>query len=271
VITFLKTSEEATCLNSFTCDWRYTNDIPSVTSVSPAFDSTLQEWTLRVSGSNLPNVTDGTSLIVNGLSQPIVTTSDTQAVFKVTDVSSNVFSISQLYFPAGRPEGADTVVATTRITLEPRMLPLSPNAGSIAGTRIVALVPGVGSANAKDFNLIDANSQPICQSVQIPEYGKVICNTFARAMNTTTISAKLGTTTYTCAASSETSCQFGQTEGDSTIPRFTSVTKSSATDLSISGTGLGLAGYSVKVNYSGIVSDNFVAAADGSSLTVSWN
>ncbi len=66
VVVFLKTSEEAKCEPSSACDWTYTSTIPSVTWMSPSFDSTNNYWTVVVGGTGFTGSTSTTELNVNG-------------------------------------------------------------------------------------------------------------------------------------------------------------------------------------------------------------
>jgi hypothetical protein len=64
------------------------------------------------------------------------------AVFTINDVLDLASTDINLYFPAGLPNGHELVRAG--ITLEPRLMSVTPNAGTPGSTLIEAKVPGVG-------------------------------------------------------------------------------------------------------------------------------
>jgi len=67
----------------------------------------------------------------------------------------------------------------------------------------------VGSSTT-GFDLVDKSTgNSICQSVKIPSYGVVECTTIASAIaEGTEIGALLSGTTYDCAGSDTTLCQY---------------------------------------------------------------
>ena len=66
MITFLKTSEEATCVPNDTCEWTYTSSIPTVTSMIADYNTTGNFWYVKVSGYNFSGSLETTELNVNG-------------------------------------------------------------------------------------------------------------------------------------------------------------------------------------------------------------
>jgi len=52
MVTFLKTSEEATCVPSTACEWNYTDSIPEVTSMNARYNSIDNHWEVKVAGTN---------------------------------------------------------------------------------------------------------------------------------------------------------------------------------------------------------------------------
>lgn len=49
-----------------------------------------------------------------------------------------------VYFDVGLPKGYDTVVVGKTFTLSPKLVSVSPNAGSIGGSLLVAKLEGLG-------------------------------------------------------------------------------------------------------------------------------
>lgn len=44
LVTFLKTSEEATCVPSTACVFNYTDSIPEVVNMTPSYNTTANHW-----------------------------------------------------------------------------------------------------------------------------------------------------------------------------------------------------------------------------------
>ena len=64
MVVFLKTSEEATCQPSDTCDWSYTAIVPEVTTINHIWDTTSQKWQLVVQGTGFTGTIDTTEFSV---------------------------------------------------------------------------------------------------------------------------------------------------------------------------------------------------------------
>jgi len=95
-------------------------------------------------------------------------------VFDVKDVTDSKLTNMNLYFPVGLPKGHDIIKAG--VTLTPKLVSLTPNAGSISGTMINAFVPGVGTATT-GLSLIRKGGNSVCNSktLKVTSYGKVEC------------------------------------------------------------------------------------------------
>ena len=72
MVVFLKTSEEASCQPSATCDWSYTSFVPEVTIVDPIWDTTSQKWQVVVQGTAFTGTIDTTEFSVGGKVQRTV-------------------------------------------------------------------------------------------------------------------------------------------------------------------------------------------------------
>jgi len=112
MITFLKTSEEATCVPNDTCSWTYTNNIPTVTNLSAYYNTSHNFWAVRVDGTNMyTNNADPVPLLeVDGVVQETLQSYSTFAIFKITNITENVLKNMNLYFKVGFPEGHKTVI-----------------------------------------------------------------------------------------------------------------------------------------------------------------
>jgi hypothetical protein len=81
-----------------------------------------------------------------------------------------------MFFPIGLPAGHEFVRAG--ITLTPKLMSLTPNAGTPGSTLITALVPGVGKGTTGIDLINSANGDTICwnkKPMGVVEYGKFQC------------------------------------------------------------------------------------------------
>ena len=105
VIVFLKTYEEANCTVPTGCTYTFTSNLPTITAVAAVFDDSLKAWTVEVSGTAFTGTPSTTEFVVAGTKQETVSVSSTKAVFKITNVTSNVLNNIELFFDIGVPEG----------------------------------------------------------------------------------------------------------------------------------------------------------------------
>jgi hypothetical protein len=111
MLVFLKVSEEAACVPNETCAWTYTADIPEVTNMITEWDETNHYWTVVVTGTNFAgNTIEETELNVNGRPQTTISISDTEAIFRVSNITGWTLYNINLYFVSGNPKGFDTVI-----------------------------------------------------------------------------------------------------------------------------------------------------------------
>jgi len=68
MLVFLKTSEEAACVNP-KCQYKFTTSIPTITKVEKEWDAQNNVWTIKVSGSDMSGTKDTTELWINGALQ----------------------------------------------------------------------------------------------------------------------------------------------------------------------------------------------------------
>jgi hypothetical protein len=77
-------------------------------------------------------------------------------------------------FLQGKPKGHDILNAGVSIT--PKFVSVSPNVGSIGGTTISAIVPGIVKSTT-NVAIKDATGAEVCSQIRIVDYGKVECDT----------------------------------------------------------------------------------------------
>jgi hypothetical protein len=99
------------------------------------------------------------------------------------------------YLPIGTPNGTD-IFMTNGLTIEPRLISVTPSVGSPAGSIIIAQVKGVGP-NSIGVNLKDTTGQDVCQSVIIYKSGEIQCKTKARNVTNGELKVSQGSKIYT--------------------------------------------------------------------------
>jgi hypothetical protein len=147
--------------------------------------------------------------VVDGVTQETVSVSETEALFTITDAQGGAAEDTAvfLYFPEGIPEGHDAFDAG--LALEPRLTRVSPNEGSTGGSLITATAPGVG-AGTEGVELVDANGDSICDSIEVVAYSQLECRTVATAIADGPISIKSGETTTACENADAAVCNYKQ-------------------------------------------------------------
>ena len=79
-----------------------------------------------------------------------------------------------MYLAVGLPKGYTEL--DCGITFEPKLLSLSANSGSAAGSLITAIVKGVG-INDKVTLWDDVKSRDLCKTAKVTAYGQLECLT----------------------------------------------------------------------------------------------
>jgi hypothetical protein len=62
----------------------------------------------------------------------------------VTNIEGWVLHNINLYYDIGSPKGYDTVIKGKNLTLSPKLVSVSPNDGSVAGSMLTAKLEGLG-------------------------------------------------------------------------------------------------------------------------------
>ena len=110
----------------------------------------------------------------------------TTAIFRVSNVNGWVLSNMMVYFDVGLPEGYNTVIVGKSFTLEPRLISVSPNVGSVGGSLLMAKIEGMGpmldSSDAywalHGGTLVDnATGADLCEKVIVQNYSNIACTT----------------------------------------------------------------------------------------------
>jgi hypothetical protein len=89
IIVFLKTSEEAECtVNPCKFTWLDTG-LPTLTGASTAFDMTLKDYVVTLSGTNFGTNTLGTEVIIDSKKQDILSLTSTELKVRITHLQSS--------------------------------------------------------------------------------------------------------------------------------------------------------------------------------------
>jgi len=179
VVVFLKTSEEAEC-KSPTCKYTYSSKLPKITAVTSEFNTDTNKWNIKVTGTGFGTSKDTKTfadLQIEEVSQPVVSHSDTMAVFAIDNVKSEVLADKNLYFPIGLPDAHDLV--KNSITLTPKLVSLTPNKGTTGSTLVRANIQGMGTSTKKPYLINKKTGGSICRddTIKIVSYGIMECMT----------------------------------------------------------------------------------------------
>lgn len=191
------------------------------------------------------------------------------AVFSVSEVPDLTVTDLNIFFPVGIPKGNDLIAAG--FVLEPKLVKISPNIGSVGGVLIEATIPGVGLSTT-GIDLVNPSGLSICQlnTFKVIAYSKVQCvtNTEDMGAEALAISVKSGETTFPCAATDKTKCNYKQSSADS-FPQVDSLTK---TDTTIVFTGVNFytLGYTAQAKFRGISADT-VTLDSATQATATFN
>ena len=79
----------------------------------------------------------------------------------------------RIFFDVGRPNGS-AVVEQATLTLIPKFVSISPNAGSFGGSYITLNAPGATIAST-GLSVVDSAKVSICSQVTVPQYGIIKC------------------------------------------------------------------------------------------------
>jgi hypothetical protein len=105
-------------------------------------------------------------------------------IFVISDVETSQLDNMKIYFDDGFP--ANHTVLTdgssfdfSDLVLEPEVVSISPNKGSIGGTLVEVTVPGVGTLqdSFSTVEIVDESGESVCDEVYIATYGKIHCIT----------------------------------------------------------------------------------------------
>jgi hypothetical protein len=154
--------------------------------VTTVFDNSTLSWTVKVEGTDFTGTTSDVSLEIDNVAQTTTSVSTTEAIFTITNVSSQALTNNMLYFDVGLPQNHSLVAAQLDIT--PRLVSITPNTGSIGGTVITAIMPGATTTDTNIYIKKVGGTQSICQGpATVVSYGVVECKTKAEIISDGTL------------------------------------------------------------------------------------
>lgn len=146
------------------------------------------------------------SLEIDSVAQTTTSISTTEAIFTISNVSTQAFANNKLFFEVGLPKNHSLVEASLAIT--PQFVSISPSSGSVGGTVITAIVPGA-TKTSTDLDIKKVDGDSICESVTVISYGVVECMTKAEVIDAATqLKVTQDGTDYDCVNSDLTLCQY---------------------------------------------------------------
>jgi hypothetical protein len=110
--------------------------------------------------------------LIDGFSQELVSTSETEAIFKITDLNGVETTSVTIYSAEGYPEGAEIIHS---ITVTPALLAIEPAIGNSGGSKLTVTGSGFGMQTSGLNLYLDGTA--LCATVEIYEYGKFYCST----------------------------------------------------------------------------------------------
>ena len=266
VVVFLKASEEATCAASVCGSFTFTAALPTITAATTNFDVPTNTWELVVSGSSLPSATSNSILTVDGVAQTAKSSTASEAVFTFTDLklaSTNMTGM-KLSFAEGKPEGH--LILDAGVAITPRLVSITPNAGSVGGTTIIASVPGAG-LSTQGLQIQNSAGSSICTALRVVAYGKVECDTKAEVLASGALKVVVGTESFACVDTAGTACNYEQSAA-AVFPAVDSATLT-ATSIVFTGTNFLTTGHTAKSSLSGVSADTVVVDST-SQVTATW-
>lgn len=146
------------------------DQLPQVSGpASAVFDSSSGEYSIVIAGSGFTDSASDIDFMLAGEAQTIKSVSETEIQVTVDSLTSGLTSNTMdLYLSVGIPNGYTELL--DGISFTPKLLSLSTNEGSAAGSIITAVVKGVG-ANDKITLINTATGDDLCKTSRVMSYG----------------------------------------------------------------------------------------------------
>ena len=227
---------------------------------------------LGTHGASAPEDMD---IFIDGVQQEVLSIADDEIRIGLDNLPGGEGPATvDLYFPKGIPGGYEPYL--DGIEIVPEYVGLSHNIadngilGSIGGSEIEALVPGIGVGDADRYTLVSPDGTEICDSVLVEEYGKLKCNVTAGlefASGTALALKALDSGSETaCQALEATDCDY-ETAVSGAEPSISGITLSSdGTEMTFAGANFPTSGYTCEGNYGGAVATGCTVNSAGEAV-----
>lgn len=229
-----------------------------------------------IMGANGASVPEDMDIFVDGVKQEVLSISDSEIRVGLDNLPGGEGRRQvDLYFPKGIPGGYESYQDGVEIT--PELIGLSHNIaengiiGSIGGSELEAVVPGVGPADEGRYSLATPDGTDICDSVTIEEYGKLRCNVTAglEIPSGTELALRVDSGSISdCQALDVTDCNF-ETATAGAEPSVSGITLSAdGTEITFTGANFPTSGFTCEGSYAGAVASDCIIDSDGQARLV---
>ena len=186
------------------------DNLPEITGPATAnFDEASGQYQIIITGTDFTDAASDIELFLSGKAQTVLSATSTEVVIQVDTLESGISTNTlDLYFSIGLPNGYTEL--ETGIDFRPKLISLSANTGSSAGSIITAEVKGVG-INDKVTLYDETTRTNICASSRVTAYGELECLTVAEEIAENTKLSVMEVDSgaiYPCAATDSTACNY---------------------------------------------------------------
>lgn len=95
------------------------------------------------------------------------------------------------------------------VTISPKLVSITPNTGSVGGTTIQLLVPGI-TIDTQSVSVKSSSGTSICLFVRVTGYGKIECDTKKEEIISTVLKVSVGDTDHECEGNDASVCTYEQ-------------------------------------------------------------
>jgi len=242
LIVFASTYEEAKCRAS-TCTLEFLDfdQLPTVEVATASYDVATGKNIITVNGFGISDTSTSTiQAYIGGREQVIRSVKSTEVVIEVANVASGLQALKlELFFWQGAPNNLVSIYSGR--VLKPAFHGLATPQGSECGSKITAIVSGLGEDDTAQVQLVNAaTSASICSSQKITAYGVLECETNAAVYSTAIgVALKVSGQIVSCIGFGGKACSYSTFANKAA---FTAPTLTSDNEITISGSNYALTG-----------------------------
>jgi len=197
--------------------------------------------------------------LIDGFSQELVSSSDTEAVFKLTDLNGIETTDVTIYSAEGYPEGAEIEHS---ITVAPALLSIEPAIGNSGGSKLTVTGSGFGMQTSGLNLYFDGTA--LCDSVEIYEYGMFYCNTITGVQSASTLTIGID------GVADESSYVASDVTYTQTEDIVVTAAEASENTITFTGSGFPTSGFTGRATVNGFAADSVTIDSE-TSATASWS